>query len=97
MSNGTRMPAGTASESLREKVRERLRNNILTVERNFKGPWFMGEAFSIVDIYAVMFTRWRGTFGKDWLAGGHLPDLFGLSDRLSKRERIRPVWEKHFG
>jgi glutathione S-transferase len=89
-------PKGGESDALREKVRERLRKNLLTVERNFKGPWFMGEAFSIVDIYAVMFTRWRGTFGKDWLPA-NLPDLFSLADRLSKRERIAPVWQRQWG
>jgi hypothetical protein len=44
-----------------------------------------------------MFTRWRDSVGRDWLEGGHIPRLLALAERLSQRERIAPVWEKHFG
>ena len=50
----------------------------------------------LVDIYVVMFTRWRGTVGRDWLEGGHIPKLHAIAEKLSKRERIAPVWQRHF-
>jgi len=56
-----------------------------------------GENFSALDIYVVMFTRWRNTVGRDWLEGGHIPKLHALAEGLSKRERVAPVWQRHFG
>ncbi|HTQ15171.1 MAG TPA: glutathione S-transferase family protein [Rhizomicrobium sp.] len=90
-------PEGAAAEALRARVRERLRERLLMVERIVDGPWFMADGFSILDIYAAMFTRWRGTFGKDWLQGGHIPKLQGLAQALSERPRIASVWQRHFG
>ena len=89
--------AGQDADTLRAKARARIRDNLLVVERATKGPWLLGEEFSLPDIYVVMFTRWRGTFGKDWLETTPIPKLKALAVRLSERERIAPVWAKHFG
>ena len=88
---------GVDADTLRAKARSRIRDNLLVLERAMKGPWFLGETFSALDIYLVMFTRWRGTVGRDWLEGGHIPKLHALAEGLSKRERIAPVWQRHFG
>ena len=88
---------GVDADTLRAKARLRIRDNLLVLERAMRGPWFLGETFSALDIYLVMFTRWRGTVGRDWLEGGHIPKLHALADGLSKRERIAPVWQRHFG
>lgn len=89
--------AGVEADSLRARARARIRDNLLVLERNAKEPWFLGETFSLVDIYVVMFTRWRGSVGRDWLEGGHIPKLHALAARLAERKRIAPVWAKHFG
>ncbi len=91
------VPEGEQAEALREKVRARLRERLMIVERVIDGPWFMADGFSILDIYAAMFTRWRGSFGKEWLAAGHIPNLQALALALSQRPRIAPVWKRHFG
>jgi GST-like protein len=88
---------GVEADTLRAKARSRIRDNLLVLERTIKGPWFLGEEFSAADVYVVMFTRWRNTVGRDWLEGGHIPKLHALAERLSKRERIAPVWQRHFG
>lgn len=90
-------PAGDEAEALRTNIRARIRDNLLVVERQIAGPWFLAEGFSLLDIYAVMFTRWRGTFGKDWLEAAPIPKLKALAVRLAERERIAPVWAGHFG
>ena len=89
--------AGVDAYMLRAKARSRIRDSLLLLERTIKGPWFLGETFSALDIYVVMFTRWRNTVGRDWLEGGHIPKLHALAEGLSKRERIVPVWQRHFG
>jgi GST-like protein len=90
------VPMGVEADTLRAKARSRVRENLLVIERIAQGPWVLGETFSLVDIYVAMFTRWRGTVGRDWLEGGHIPKLHALAEKLSKRERIAPVWQRHF-
>ncbi|HEY5337312.1 MAG TPA: glutathione S-transferase family protein [Rhizomicrobium sp.] len=89
-------PAGAEAEALRTKARERIRQRLLIVERMIAGPWFLPSGFSILDIYAAMFSRWRGSLGKDWSAAGHIPKLDALSKALSKRPALTHVWKRHF-
>jgi glutathione S-transferase len=89
-------PKGEQSDALRQKARERIRDRLLIVERQVAGPWFLPGGFSILDIYAAMFSRWRGSIGRDWLEAGHIPNLLALAKAVSQRERIGPVWERHF-
>jgi glutathione S-transferase len=81
---------------LRQKARERIRDRLLIVERQVAGPWFLPSGFSILDIYAAMFSRWRGSIGRDWLEAGNIPNLLALAKSVSQRERIAPVWGRHF-
>ncbi|MEI9996467.1 MAG: glutathione S-transferase family protein [Rhizomicrobium sp.] len=90
-------PDGTDAEALRAKARARIRERLLIVERFADGPWFLSSGFSILDIYASMFTRWRGSIGRDWLEQGHIPKLSGIAAGLAARPAIAPVWARHFG
>jgi GST-like protein len=85
------------AQALRQKARERIRERLLIVERMCDGPWFLASGFSIVDIYAAMFSRWRNSIGADWLKEGHIPKLETLAQAVSKRPAIAPVWQRHFG
>jgi glutathione S-transferase len=85
------------ADAMRQKARERIRERLLIVERMCDGPWFLRSGFSIVDIYAAMFSRWRGSIGKEWLAEGHIPKLDNLAAAVAKRPAIAPVWKRHFG
>ena len=85
------------AKALRQKARERIRERLLIVERMCDGPWFLASGFSIVDIYAAMFSRWRGSIGKEWLAEGHIPKLDALARAVARRPAIEPVWHRHFG
>jgi len=89
-------PKGEQAEALRQKAKERIRDRLLIAERQVAGPWFLPSGFSILDIYAAMFSRWRNTIGKEWLEAGHIPNLLGLATSVSERARIAPVWERHF-
>ncbi|HVV65256.1 MAG TPA: glutathione S-transferase family protein [Rhizomicrobium sp.] len=92
-----RFVANGDAEALRRKAQERIRERLLIVERMCDGPWFLSSGFSIVDIYAAMFSRWRGSIGKDWLAQGHIPKLDNLAKAVSRRPAIESVWARHFG
>ena len=89
-------PEGAEADALHQKAKERIRERLLIVERFVAGPWFLSSGFSILDIYASMFTRWRGSIGKEWLAERHLPKLEAISKEVSQRSTIAPVWARHF-
>jgi len=89
-------PQGGQAEALRQKARERIRDRLSIVERQVAGPWFLPSGFSILDIYAAMFSRWRGSIGRDWPVDRNIPNLLALAAAVSERERIAPVWQRHF-
>ncbi|HEY7977686.1 MAG TPA: glutathione S-transferase family protein [Rhizomicrobium sp.] len=89
-------PEGERAEALRKMARERIRERLLIVERQIAGPWFLPSGFSILDIYAAMFSRWRGSLGKNWAAAGHIPKLDALSKSLSQRPALTEIWKRHF-
>ena len=89
-------PEGDEAKALRRKARERIRERLLIVERQVAGPWFLPSGFSILDIYAAMFSRWRGSLGKEWANAGHIPKLDALSKALSQRPALREIWKRHF-
>ena len=90
-------PEGAAAEALRGKAQGRIRERLLIVERSVQGPWFLPSGFSVLDIYAPMIARWRGSIGAEWLAEGHIPRLDAIADALRQRPAIAPVWARHFG
>ena len=90
-------PAGGEADGLRGKAQARLRERLMIVERQLAGPWFLSSGFSLVDIYAAMFARWRGSLGRDWPVETNAPKLHALGQALAARPAIAPVWARHFG
>jgi GST-like protein len=87
------MPEGGEAGALRKIARDRIRERILIIERMIKGPFLLGAGFSILDIYAAMFTRW--SLEPDWKLA-HIPRLMALAAAVSQRPAIAPVWQRHF-
>lgn len=87
------VPQGSSADALREVARGRVRERLLLIERVLAGPYLLAGGFSLLDIYAAMFSRW--SVGKDWRRV-NLPRLTALADVVSKRPTIAPVWERHF-
>jgi GST-like protein len=87
------VPEGAAAETLREVARARVRERILLIERALAGPFLLDGGFSILDIYAAMFTRW--SIGKEW-RDANIPRLNALAAAVSQRPAIAPVWQRHF-
>lgn len=82
------------AEALRGVARARIRERLLILERMIAGPFFLAHGFSLLDIYAAMFSRWGRE--PDWRLA-NLPRLMALADAVSRRPAIIPVWERHFG
>ena len=86
-------PAGGDAPALRAIARNRIRERILIIERMIGGPFLLARGFSILDIYAAMFTRW--SLEPDWKLA-NLPKLMALAEAVSQRPAIAPVWARHF-
>jgi GST-like protein len=71
------------------------------VERHYRifedtlgdGPYVLGHAFSVLDIYVWMLAQWMP---QDWL-GRECPKIKRLSDTVAKRPKVAPVHAYHFG
>ena len=87
------MPDGGDAGAVRKIARDRIRERIAIIERMIKGPFLLARGFSILDIYAAMFTRW--SLEPDWKLA-HIPKLMELADAVSQRPAIAPVWQRHF-
>lgn len=85
--------AGVQAEALRAKARDRIRERILIIERMIRGPFLLAHGFSILDIYAAMFSRW--SLEPEWKSA-NLPMLLALAETVSLRPAIAPVWRRHF-
>ena len=68
-------------------ARDRIRERILIVERMIRGPFLLAHGFSILDIYAAMFSRW--SLEQDWKFA-NLPKLMELAEAVSRRPAIAP-------
>ena len=84
---------GEAADALREVAISRIRERLLLIERVLAGPFLLPGGFSLLDIYAAMFSRW--SIGSEWREA-NLPRLTGLAAAVSKRPAIAPVWARHF-
>ena len=78
---------------LLEQARERVRERLLLIERVLAGPFLLPSGFSLLDIYAAMFSRW--SVGVEWRER-NLPRLNQLARLVSQRPAITPVWRRHF-
>ena len=57
------------------------------------GPYFLGEQFTVLDIYVWMLTQWMDGA---WLRE-HCPKLNTLSGHVMKRPKIEPIHRDNFG
>jgi GST-like protein len=88
-----RFVPGGDGEELKRVARDRIRERLLIIERMIAGPFFLAGGFSLLDIYAAMFSRW--SLEAAWKAA-NLPRLMALADAVSRRPAIQPVWDRHF-
>jgi len=63
------------------------------VEEAARAPWFLGEAFSALDIYLAVLTRWEPR--RAWFAA-HCPRLSAIAARADSEPRLAEVWRSNF-
>ena len=63
------------------------------VETAAKGPWFLGERFSALDIYLSVMTRWRPKRG--WFET-ETHKLFAIARRADLKPELTEVWKRNW-
>ncbi len=63
------------------------------VEGEIAGPWFLGDRFSMMDIYIGVMTRWRPR--RDWFAE-YSPRLAALAQAVDAQPKLASVWARNF-
>jgi GST-like protein len=58
------------------------------------GPWFLGERFSVLDLYVSVMSRWRPR--RAWFAE-HCPKLHEVALRVDGDPRVAGVWARNYG
>ena len=64
------------------------------IEAQVKGPWFLSERFSALDLYLAAMTRWRP--GVLWFAK-NTPKVVEIAKRATALDAVAPVMQKNFG
>jgi len=62
------------------------------VEDAALAPWFLGEAFSALDVYIAAMSQWRP--GRAWFAD-HAPKLTAIAARTDALPALVPVWRRN--
>jgi len=63
------------------------------VETAARGPWFLGNRFSALDIYVSVMTRWRPKRG--WFEI-EAPKLFTIARRADLKPELTEVWKRNW-
>jgi GST-like protein len=85
--------AGDAGDTLRESTDEHRKSLWRLVEGAVRGPWFLGERPSALDLYVSVMTRWRPR--RDWFAE-HCPRLHAIALEVDRDPRLASVWKTNF-
>ena len=88
------VPDEAASKLLRESTDAHRKNLWAQIEGQVKGPWFLGERFSALDLYLAAMTRWRP--GMMWFSK-HAPKANEIAKRATALDAVAPVMQKNFG
>jgi GST-like protein len=63
------------------------------VEGAVRGPWFLGETPSALDLYVSVMTR--RSPGRAWFAE-HCPRLYKIAAAVDEDQRLKAVWATNF-
>ena len=83
----------SGAEELRASTnahREKLWRYVETVA---KGPWFLGDRLSALDLYVSVMTSWRPR--REWFAK-ECPKLHAIAVAIDNDARLAPVWAANF-
>lgn len=87
------VPDEAAAKSLRTSTDRHRESLWRQLEAAARGPWFLGERFSALDLYIAVMTRWRP--GRKWFEA-NTPQLVAIAQRTSATAGVADVMQRHF-
>ena len=84
---------GDAGDRLRDSTNAHRERCWKQVESAARGPWFLGETRSFLDVYICVMTHWRPR--RAWFAE-HAPKLHAIATAVDDDPRLRPLWASNF-
>lgn len=84
---------GDAGDKLRRSTDDHRESLWRLVEGAVRGPWFLGERPSALDLYVSVMTRWRPR--RAWFAE-HCPRLHKIAVAVDEDPRLQQVWTTNF-
>jgi glutathione S-transferase len=87
-------PPETSEVGMRSLARTRIRERWRLLEKEASGDTsFLSSGFSAIDLAIAVISSWA--VGADWRAK-ECPKLDGIRKAVARRERVAPVWQRHF-
>lgn len=83
----------TAPDELRASTNEHRLRLWRQLEAEARGPWFLGETRSALDLYVGVMTRWRPNRG--WFAE-HTPKLAAIAAAVDALPAVAPIMKENF-
>jgi GST-like protein len=81
------------ADELRQSTDEHRKSLWRLVEGAVKGPWFLGDRPSALDLYVSVMTRWRPR--REWFAEA-CPRLHKIAVAVDEDARLANVWSTNF-
>jgi GST-like protein len=81
------------ADELRQSTDEHRKSLWRLVEGAVRGPWFLGERPSALDLYVSVMTRWRPR--REWFAEA-CPRLYEIAVAVDEDARLANVWATNF-
>ena len=83
----------SGAQELRESTDDHRKSLWRLVEGAVRGPWFLGDRPSALDIYVSVMTRWRPR--REWFAEA-CPRLHKIALAVDEDARLEQVWATNF-
>ncbi len=84
---------GDAGEALRQSTNAHRERMWKVLDTQAGSPWFLGERFSMLDVYLSVMSRWRPR--RAWFAE-HAPKLHAIATAIDADSRLAPLWRANF-
>ncbi len=82
-----------AAPKLLESMQAHRKKLWLQYEAAAKGPWFLGEQRSIIDVYVSAASHWRPR--RQWFQD-HCPKLHAIATGVDADPRLADLWKREF-
>ena len=87
------VPEASAQGGFADRVNQYAKKLYLMLDGAASGPWFLGDRFSALDIYACALSRWRP--GRPWFEQ-NAPRLVAIANAVQALPELSEVWARNY-